>query len=132
MPAYGNYGRAKGYDADAQILKFRAVKKGTSAESVAPISSAGEMGIGISQFDCLTAEILQGKGVSVMEEGITEWEVGTGGVDRGAQVTVDNVGRCVEAAGADFIWGVARQSGVTGDRIAVTLTGVMSVSAIVT
>lgn len=131
MTAYGNYGRAKGYDADSQIYKFRAVKFGTSAESVAPINSAGETGVGISQFDCLTAEILQGKGVSVLEEGISEWECGDD-VDRGAQVTVDNVGRCVEAAGADFIWGVARQSGAVGERIAVTLTGAFSVSAIVT
>lgn len=131
MTAYGNYGRAKGYDADSQILKFRAVTIGVSAESVAPVNSAGEMGIGISQFDCLTAEILQGKGVSVLEEGITEWECGDS-VDRGAQLTVDNVGRCVEAAGADYIWGVARQTGVVGDRIAVTLTGAFSVSAITT
>jgi hypothetical protein len=131
MTAYGNYGRAKGYDADAEILKFRAVKFGVSAESVAPINSAGSTGVGVSQFDCLTAEILQGKGVSVLEEGITEWECGAD-VDRGAQVTVDNVGRCVEAAGADFIWGVARQTGAVGDRIAVTLDGAFSVSAIVT
>ncbi len=131
MPAYGNYGRAKGYDADAQILKFRAVKAGTEPESVAPISAAGSTGIGISQFDCLTAEILLGKGVSVMEEGISEWECGAT-VTRGAQLTVDNVGRCVEAAGADFIWGVARQDGLVNERIAVTLTGAFSVSAIAT
>jgi len=131
MPAYGNYGRAKGFDADAQILKFRGVKFGVSPESVAPIDSAGSTGVGVSQFDCLTAEIALGKGVSVLEEGITEWECG-GDVDRGAQVTVDNVGRCVEAAGADFIWGTARQSGVSGDRIAVTIDGAFSVSAITT
>lgn len=131
MVAYGNYGIAKGFDADAQILKFRAVKFGVEAESVAPISVAGETGVGVSQFEVLTAEIAKGKGVSVMEDGITEWECG-GDVDRGAQVTVDNVGRCVEAAGADFIWGVARQTGVSGDRIAVTLTGAFSVSAIQT
>lgn len=131
MPAFGNYGRAKGYDADAQILKFRAVTFGVADTTVKPISVAGSTGVGISQFDCLTAEIAQGKGVSVLEEGISEWECGAD-VDRGAQVTVDNVGRCVEAAGADFIWGYARQSGVLGDRIAVTLTQPTSVSAIVT
>jgi hypothetical protein len=131
MTAYGNYGRAKGYDADSQILKFRAVTFGTSAESVTPVVSAGGTGIGISQFDCLTAEILQGKGVTVLEEGITEWVCGDD-VDRGAQVTCDNQGRCVEAAGADFIWGVARQTGAVNERIAVTLTGAFSVSAITT
>ena len=40
--------------------------------------------------------------------------------------------RAVQAAGADFIWGVARQSGLVGERISVTLTGAFSVSAIVT
>lgn len=123
MPAYGNYGMAKGYDADAEILKFRAVTWGASDESVAPITVAGSSGVGISQFDCLTAEIAKGKGVSVMEEGISEWECGST-VTRGDRVTVDNTGRCVPAAGSDFLWGVARQSGGTGDRIAVNIEDV--------
>lgn len=124
MVAYGNYGMAKGYDADSQILKFRAVKWGANAESVAPISAAGESGVGISQFDCLTAEILQGKGVTVMEEGITEWTVGSGGVTRGDRVTTDNTGRCVRAVGYDFLWGVARQTGAENERVAVNLEDV--------
>lgn len=123
MVAYGNYGMAKGYDADSQILKFRAVAFGAAAESVAPITVAGSTGVGVSQFDCLTAEILQGKGVTVMEEGITEWELG-GTVTRGDRVTVDNTGRCVAAAGFDYLWGVARQSGTVGQRIAVNLEDV--------
>lgn len=131
MPAYGNFGLDKGYDADSAIVKFRGVKFGTTDEGVTAITSAGSTGVGVSQFDCTLDEIDQGKGVSVRESGITEFECG-GKVDRGAQVTVDNQGRCVEAAGADFIWGVARQSGVSGERIAVTLTGAFSVSAITT
>ena len=123
MPAYGNYGMAKGYDADSQILKFRAVTFGVSAESVAPVTVAGSTGVGISQFDCLTAEIAKGKGVTVMEEGITEWELGDT-VTRGDRVTVDNVGRCVRAAGYDYLWGTARQSGIVGERIAVNIEDV--------
>jgi hypothetical protein len=123
MVAYGNYGIAKGYDADSQILKFRAVTWGAAAESVVAVTVAGSSGVGISQFDCLTAEILQGKGVTVMEDGITEWELG-GTVTRGDRVTVKNDGTCVVAAGYDFLWGVARQSGVSGDRIAVSLEDV--------
>lgn len=131
MVAFGNYGRAKGFDADTVIVKFRAVAWGAEAESVRAITTAGEPGVGISQFDVTTAELAKGKGASVLEEGISEWECG-GTVNRGAQVTVDNVGRCVQAAGADFIWGTARQDGSSGDRIAVTIDGSFSVSAIMT
>jgi hypothetical protein len=72
MVAYGNYGIAKGYDADSEILKFTAVTWGADAESVVAVTVAGSSGVGISQFDCLTAEIARGKGVTVMEDGITE------------------------------------------------------------
>lgn len=131
MPAYGNFGLDKGFDADSAIVKFRGVKFGTTDEGVTAITAAGEAGVGVAQFGVTLDEIDQGKGASVRESGITEWECG-GNIDRGAQVTVDNVGRCVEAGGADFIWGVARQSGASGERIAVTLTGAFSVSAITT
>jgi hypothetical protein len=123
MPAYGNFGMDKGYDADSEILKFRAVTFGADEESVAPVTQAGSNGVGVSQFDCLTAEIAKGKGVSVREDGITEWELG-GTVTRGDRVTVDNAGLCVVASGYDFFWGVARQSGIAGDRIAVNLEDV--------
>lgn len=124
MPAYSQFGLAKGYDADSQITKFRAVKWGVDDESVTPITAAGENGVGVSQFDCLTAEIAKGKGVTVMEDGITEWEAG-GVIARGAPVTVDNQGRCVTAAGQDFLWGYARQAAAqAGDRIAVSLEDV--------
>lgn len=131
MPAYGNFGLDKGFDADSAIVKFRGVKFGSTDEGVTAITVAGETGVGVAQFGVTSDEIAKGKGASVRESGITEWECG-GTVERGDQVTVDNVGRCVQAAGADFIWGVARQSGSTGDRIAVTLTGAFSVSAITT
>jgi len=124
MVAYGNYGMAKGYDADSQILKFRAVDFGAAAESVKPCVIAGGTGVGVSQFDCLTAEIAKGKGVTVMEDGITEWEVGSGGVTRGDRVTTDNSGRCVRAVGYDYLWGVARQTGAENDRVAVNLEDV--------
>jgi len=123
MVAYGNYGIAKGYDADSEILKFTAVTWGADAESVVAVTVAGSSGVGISQFDCLTAEIARGKGVTVMEDGITEWILGDT-VTRGDRVTVDTNGFCVRAAGYDFLWGVARQSGTAGQRIAVSLEDV--------
>lgn len=123
MPAYGNFLQDKGYDADEALTKFRAVKVGAEDESVQAIDAAGENGIGVTQVGVSAAEILKGKGASVREMGITEWECG-GTVTRGDEVTVDNVGRCVVAAGQDFLWGYARQSGDSGDRIAVTLADV--------
>jgi hypothetical protein len=123
MPAFGNFLLDKGYDADAAIVKFTAVKWGSSDESVTPCTVAGESGVGICQVGVSAAEITKGKGAPVRRQGITEWECG-GTITRGNQVTVDADGKCVAAAGQDFLWGVAEQDGVDGERIAVSLADV--------
>lgn len=133
MPSYGNFIRDKGYDADAAITKYRAVKPGASAESVAPCSVLGENGVGVSQFGCTSAEILRGKGASVREDGTTEWEVGTanaGVVAKGVDVTVDAAGCCQLAAAGHRVWGKSRQaSTAAGQRIAVDLAIVKYIKA---
>lgn len=129
MPAYGNFIRDKGYDADAAITKFRAVKPGTNPESVVQCSVLGENGLGISQFGVTAAELLKGKGASVREDGTTEWEAG-GVIARGVDVTVDASGRCVAAAATQRIWGVSRQAASgAGVRIAVDLDTAKSIKA---
>lgn len=129
MPAYGNFLLDKGYDVDAAITKFRAVKAGATAESVTPVTVAGENGLGVAQFDVSAAEILKGKGSSVREQGITEWEAGAA-IARGADVTVDASGRCVTAVATNRIWGSARQAaGASGNRIAVELAAVQMIKA---
>lgn len=129
MPAYGNFQRDKGYDADAAITKFRAVKAGTSPESVTPITALGEAGIGISQFGVTAAELAKGKGASVREDGTSEWEAG-GVIARGVDVTVAADGRCVAAAATQRVWGVSRQAATgAGVRIAVDLAIVKYIKA---
>lgn len=128
MPAYGNFMLDKGYDAEAALTKYRAVKVGSGVEGVTPITVAGETGVGVSQFDVTTGEIARGKGASVREQGITEWEAG-GAIGKGVPVTVDSVGRCVTAVDGNYIWGESRQSASgSGKRIAVTLSPVKIMS----
>jgi|SRR6185295_19091339 len=129
MPAIGNYQRDKGYDTDAALTKFRAVKPGASAESVTPCTVLGEAGLGVSQFAVSAAELAKGKGASIREDGTTEWEAGAA-ITRGADVTVDANGRCVAAAATQRVWGVARQAASgAGVRIAVDLAIVKYIKA---
>jgi hypothetical protein len=129
MPATGNFILDKGYDAEAAITKFRAVKAGATAEGVTPITVAGEDGIGVEQFGVATADLTRGKGASVRVDGITEWEAGAA-IAREADVTVDSVGRCVTAVATNRIWGKARQAtGAAGNRISVQLAVVKQIKA---
>lgn len=129
MPSYGNFQLDKGYDADAAITVFRAVKPGTLPESVTPCTVLGEYGLGVSQFGVSAAELAKGKGASVREDGITEWEAG-GVIARGVDVTVDAAGRCVAAAATQRVWGVSRQAASgAGVRIAVQLAIVKYIKA---
>lgn len=133
MPAYGNFIRDKGYDAEAVVVKYRAVKAGAGAEAAIQCSVLGEGGIGVAQFDVVTADLTRGKGVTVREDGTTEWEVAAanaGVIARGADVTVAADGRVQAAAATHRIWGTARQaSSAAGQRIAVDLAVVKSIKA---
>lgn len=129
MPAFGNFLLDKGYDADAAITKFRAVKAGAAAESVTPCTVLGEDGMGISQFGVTAAELAKGKGVDCRKHGISEWEAG-GVIAREADVTVDATGRCVAAAAGQRVWGKAAQAASgAGVRIAVDLAVVKYIKA---
>lgn len=133
MPAYGNFIRDKGYDADAAITVYRAVKPGTSAESVTPCTTLGENGVGVAQFGVSAGELAKGKGASVREDGTTEWEVGSansGVIAKGVDVTVDANGCCQTAATTHRVWGKSRQaSTAAGQRIAVDLAVVKYIKA---
>jgi hypothetical protein len=129
MPAHRNFILDKGFDADAAITAFRAVKAGTNPESVTPCTVAGEDGMGISQFGVTAAELAKGKGASVAVEGTSEWEAG-GVIAREADVTVDASGRCVAAATGNRVWGKARQAATgAGVRITVALATVKYIKA---
>ena len=121
MPATGNYGRDKGYDAEAAITKYRAVKGGTGAEGVTPVTADTDLVVGVAQYGVTTGEIAQGKGASVREEGITIWEAG-GVISKDALVGVDASGRCLALASGKRCHGRARQAASgSGVRISVEL-----------
>jgi hypothetical protein len=122
-PAFGNFELDKGYDIDAAVLIYRAVKLSANPESVTPVVATTDRTHGISQFGVTTAEIAKGKGCSVRLEGITEWEAG-GVIAKGAEVMADASGRCItRAAGAgNVVCGVALQAASgAGVRIPVQL-----------
>jgi hypothetical protein len=126
MPGFGNFIRDKGYDADAAIAKYTAVQVGTDDESVAPVTSQGATGFGISQYGVTSDEIDLGKGVSVRIDGTSVWVVGSS-VNRGQEVTVGTAGKCEPAATGDYIWGIAMQDGEADDQIAVDLAVVKTI-----
>lgn len=117
MPAYGNVGRDKGYDVEAAVVKYRAVKGGVGAESVTPITAVTDLVKGVTLFHVTAADILRGKGATIREEGIVEWEAG-GVIAKDTEVTIDVLGRCVSAAEiAAFL-----NTGVVGNNNAITWT----------
>lgn len=143
MPGYGNsIGLDKGYDAEAPLSKYRAVKMGTTAEGVAPITAVTDTAIGIAYFGVTADEINRGKGGNVRRGGIAEWEAG-GVITRGDLVTMDSSGRCVStsaeakatlattgAANAAITW-TAKEPGTGGNAITVTLTNAGATKALV-
>jgi hypothetical protein len=122
MPPYGNFtGRDKGYDAEAALTKYRAVKAGATAEGVAPIAANTDKALGVALFGVTSAEILRGKGATVREAGIVEWEAGAA-IAKDAAVTIDAAGRCVTAATTNRVYGRTRQAAaLSGDVIAVAV-----------
>lgn len=111
MPAYGNYGLDKGYDAAVALTKYRFCKF-SAEETVTVVTAKTDACAGVSQFGVTAAEILKGKGASVRVEGISEVEVS-------ATVTVGDLagltanGTIRTAVSGDRVVGEVR-SGATG------------------
>ena len=119
--AYGNFILDKGYDADAAITIYRAVKVGTSVEGVTPVTALSDEVLGIAQFGVTAGELALGKGCSVRLEGISEVEI-SAAIARGARVGIIADGRVRTAAAGDRVIGVALAAGTNaGDRIPVRL-----------
>lgn len=123
MPATQNIELAKGYDAGGPLTKNRFVKQvvGTATLTVVQCDTAGEQGIGTSVFNVSDAEILRGKGASVIEEGIAILEAGAAVTEMQAVMT-DNVGRAVPATSGNFILGYVREpASALGNQCSVRL-----------
>jgi hypothetical protein len=124
MPAVGNFVLDKGFDAAAQITKFRAVKLvAAQPDQVTPVTAITDMVVGVAQIGATTTEITKGKGVSVRLEGITEMEA-SAAVAIGDRVSIASDGRGKTAAATgERIIGVCmfKGAGVAGDRMSVML-----------
>lgn len=112
---------AVGYDASAAITKYCAVKL-TADQTVGPVTAEGDLWIGISQYGVTAAEILQGKGASVMLMGVSLVKVGAGGVTLGTSVGIDASGQAVAINTGARVLGIALATGVANDYVPVLLT----------
>lgn len=124
MAGYGNFILDKGYDAAAQIEKFRVVKLTANAEEVAKVTAATDYPLGVCQFDVLTADLTRGKGASIRQEGISECLSGAA-ITRGAEVEADANGKVITASGTAgrFVLGVALTTvDATDKRVTVAIS----------
>lgn len=118
--ASGNFVLTKGYNAQNPITKFRAVKMSGNPEEVTPVTANTDEIHGFAQFGVTAAEILRGKGSTVMLIGVTEAEA-VGAIDEGQWVTLEADGRVsalVNASGKTIVGKcVGFASTNAGDRI---------------
>jgi len=108
MPASSNFLLGKGKNASAAITKKRFVKldtTDTTGETVKQCDTSGERAFGVSQFSVSAAEILRGKGASVLTEGRAIVEAGAA-LTVGQEVMTDASGRAVLATSGLYVLGV--------------------------
>ena len=112
---------AVGYDASAALTKYAAVKL-TADQTVGPVTAEGDVIIGVSQYGVTSAEILQGKGASVMLMGVSMMKVGAGGVTLGTIGVSDAAGLVVASNTGARPLGLVLATGVANDYVPVLLT----------
>ena len=113
--AWGNFVYDSGFQAAAQIVKFRCVKM-TAAEVVGPVSGITDVAIGVAQFGVTTAELAKGKLASVRVIGVSEVEA-AGAIAVGARCQVEADGR------------VSAEVGSSGKRLVGICVGAPSTNA---
>lgn len=130
--ADSNFVLARGFDAGAAIVKNRAVKAGTAAESVVPVAAATDKVLGVAAFDTTAAEILKGKGCSVQMMGVVEMEASVA-LAVGDLVGISTNGRAAAAGAGIRTIGVVVGNPATnpGDVVSVLLglPGLLGVGA---
>ena len=126
MPASMNIDQAKGKNANGSITKKRFVKLDTTdstGETVKQCDTQGEVAFGVSLFSVSSAEVLRGKGASVITDGRAIVEAGAQ-VAIGAAVMADATGRAITATSGNFILGYCDENagGAAGDELGIALT----------
>ena len=117
-----NIDMAKGADAGGPVTKARFVKL-TGDQLAVQCNVAGEAAYGVSIYSCSAAEILKGKGLSILIDGRAIVELGPGGaISAGDLVTTDANGMAAPASSGDVIAGMCDEGGTNpGDQISVDL-----------
>jgi hypothetical protein len=108
MPASQNFVMAKGRNASAAIAKKRFVKVDAAAadgETVKQCDTLGEKAYGVSKYGVSAAELLKGKGVSVLTDGRAIVEA-SGALAVGTLVTTDANGMAIAAVAGNWIAGM--------------------------
>lgn len=122
--ASSNFVLEKGYNAAGAITKFRAVEYTGNAEEVQQVNAITDVPAGWAQFGVTAAEILRGKGASVMILGITEAEA-SGAIAVGNNCQLEADGRVSAAVGSSGKRLVGRCVGFAstnaGDRISMLI-----------
>jgi hypothetical protein len=113
-------GIEKSVKAGAAITAFTVAKFGTDDDTMLPGAANTDLLVGIFQHAADS-----GAEVRVMLSGISRLKLGTGGITRGALVTVDASGQGIALAGAAGTnvqaIGIAMASGVAGDIVPVLI-----------
>lgn len=123
MPATQNVVLSKGYDAGGAITKKRFVKI-SGEQQVVQCSVAGEAALGVSLFSVSAAEILKGKGASVLEMGRAIVEAGAA-ITVGAKIATDNQGRAITAVSTNNVLGICEKGASgAGNECTVRLTSI--------
>ena len=133
--ADANFVLSRGFSAVAAspITKHRAVKAHASlAETVIPVAAAGDVALGVAQFDVTAADVAKGKDVTVQMMGIVQMEASVA-LAVGALVGLAADGRAAAAGAGVRTVGVVvgNPAGGAGERVSVLLNlpGLLGVGA---
>lgn len=115
-----NDGLVKGRNAGGPITGMTFVKPDTGAADVETVIAAGAGGVdtipacGVSKFNVSSADIVRGKGVSVIMDGRILVKVGVADLAAGIPVTSDAAGCAVAATDGDWLYGSVDEPGSAG------------------
>ncbi len=113
-------GIEKSVKAGAAITAYTVAKFGSDDDTMNPAAANTDLLVGIFQHDAVS-----GAEVRVMLDGISRLKLGTGGITRGALITVDASGQGIALSGAAGTnvqsIGIAMASGAAGDIVPVLI-----------
>jgi hypothetical protein len=113
-------GIEKSVKAGAAVTACTVAKFGTDDDTMIVAAANTDLLVGVFQHDAAS-----GAEVRVMLTGISRLKLGTGGITRGALVTVDASGQGIALSGAAGVnvqaIGIAMASGVAGDIVPVLI-----------